>query len=72
MTFEEVYKKITDANNKSENRAKNLAEIFDEEFPDFDDSEFKKDIINSILAETLHKNDPIAQEALKRIKNKYK
>jgi len=72
MTFDDVRNRIMDAWKKSEKRAENLAKLFDEEFPNFDDKEFRNDIIDSILAETLYRNDPMAQEVLKRIKNKYR
>jgi hypothetical protein len=72
MSFDELQNRIKEAWSKAENREKKLAELFDEIFPSFDDKELKEDIINSILAETIYSNDPIAQDALKRIKNKYK
>lgn len=72
MTFDDVRNRIMDAWKKSEKRAEILAELFDEEFPDFDDEEFRKDVIDSILTETLYRNDPMAKEVLKRIKNKYR
>ncbi len=72
MSFDELYDKIMEVWTKRENRGKNLADLFDEDYPGFDDEELKKDIIDSILAETLHRNDPMAQEILKRIKNKYR
>ena len=72
MSFDELRERIMNASIKSENRTKKLEDIFDEEFSVFDDKEFRSDIINSILAETLYRNDPMAQEKLRKIRDKYK
>lgn len=72
MNFKTLTDKILSAKEKSENRDKSIAEIFDEEFPNYENEEMKKDVIDSILVDTFYPNDQLAQKRKKELEEKYK
>lgn len=70
-SYDTIIDRILAASSKAENRHKRLEEIFEEEYPDFNDEEYKKDLIDAILAKTIYSNDTLAQSKLKEIEKKY-
>lgn len=72
MSFKTLTDKILSAKAKSENRDRAIDEIFDEEFPNYENEEMRKDVIDSILVDIFYSNDPLAQKRKKELEEKYK